>query len=67
MDDYSYATVYATWQAELREHAAADALARRVVKEARRAQRRQAREQGWGVRHSGGAGSSVPQDRVVGS
>lgn len=38
-DDYSYSQVYAAWQAELREQAATDALARRIRRE-QRAERR---------------------------
>ena len=38
-DDYSYGQVYAAWQAELREQAAIDALARRIRRE-QRAERR---------------------------
>jgi len=38
-DDYSYGQVYAVWQAELREQAATDALARRVRREKRAARR----------------------------
>ena len=34
-DDYSYGQVYAAWQAELREQAATDALARRIRREQR--------------------------------
>lgn len=48
MDDYSYAQVYAQWQAELREAAAADALAARIGRqhrEERRARRRAGRGQ----------------------
>lgn len=36
-DDYSYEQVYAVWQAELREQAATDALARRIRREQRAA------------------------------
>ena len=38
-DDYSYGQVYAAWQAEMREQAAVDALARRIRRE-RRAEHR---------------------------